>query len=51
MRGTCNAASWHEQYTSQMLHVWVVPYIGGLFFGDLSLAATNAAARAALAQH
>jgi len=49
LRGTCNAATWHDQYTSQMLHVWVVPYSGGPFSDDLSLAATNAAARAALA--
>jgi len=51
LRGTCNAATWHDQYTSQMLHVWVVPYSGGPFSDDLSLAATNAAARAALAQN
>jgi hypothetical protein len=49
LRGTCNPATWHDQYTSQMLHVWVVPYPGGPFSDDLSLAATNAAARAALA--
>jgi hypothetical protein len=51
LRGTCNPATWHDQYTSQMLHVWVVPYSGGPFSDDLSRAATNAAARAALAQH
>jgi hypothetical protein len=51
LRGICNPATWHDQYTSQMLHVWVVPYSGGPFSDDLSLAATNAAARAALAQH
>jgi hypothetical protein len=50
LRGTCNPATWHDQYTSQMLHVWAVPYRGGPFSDDLSLAATNAAARAALAQ-
>jgi hypothetical protein len=50
LRGTCNPATWQDQYTSQMLHVWVVPYNGGPFSDDLSLAATNAAARAALAQ-
>jgi hypothetical protein len=50
LRGTCNPATWHDQYTSQMLHVWVVPYPGGPFSDDLSLAATNTAARAALAQ-
>jgi hypothetical protein len=49
LRGACNPATWHDQYTSQMLHVWVVPYRGGPFSDDLSLAATNAAARAALA--
>jgi hypothetical protein len=49
LRGTCNPVTWHDQYTSQMLHVWVVPYPGGPFSDDLSLAATNAAARAALA--
>src|SRR5215469_11469796 len=51
LRGTCNPATWHDQYTSQMLHVWVVPYSGGPFSDDLSRAATNAAAGAALAQH
>jgi len=51
LRGGCNPATWQDQYTSQMLHVWVVPYRGGPFSDDLSLAATNAAARAALAQH
>ena len=50
LRGTCNPSTWHDQYTSQMLHVWVVPYRGGPFSDDLSLAATNAAARAALAE-
>jgi hypothetical protein len=33
----------------QMLHVWVVPYPGGVFSDDLSAAATSAAVRAALA--
>src|SRR5262252_1558600 len=51
LRGTCNPATWHDQYTSQMLHVWVVPYSGGPFSDDLSRAATNSAAQAALAQH
>jgi hypothetical protein len=46
----CNPATWHDHYTTQMLHVWVVPYPGGPFSDDLSRAATNAAARAALAQ-
>ena len=48
LRGTCNPATWHDQYTSQMLHVWVVPYSGGPFSDDLSQAATNAAVRAVL---
>ena len=48
LRGTCNPATWKNQYTSQMLHVWVVPYPGGVFSDDLSLAATNSAAQAAL---
>jgi hypothetical protein len=33
-----------------MLHVWVVPYPGGVFSDDLSTAATTAAAQAALAE-
>jgi hypothetical protein len=41
-----NPATWHDQYTSQMLHVWVVPYPGGPFSDDLSRAATDAAVRA-----
>jgi hypothetical protein len=48
LRGLCNPASWHDRYTAQMLHVWVVPYPGGPFSDDLSLAATNAAVRAVL---
>ena len=51
LRGSCNPATWHDTYTSQMLHVWVVPYPGGVFSDDLSTAATNAAAHAALAEH
>jgi hypothetical protein len=51
LRGGCNPATWQDTYTSQMLHVWVVPYPGGVFSDDLSAAATSAAARAALAQH
>jgi hypothetical protein len=50
LRGTCNPATWHNRYTSQMLHVWVVPYPGGPFSDDLSRAATNAAVRAVLAR-
>jgi hypothetical protein len=48
LRGTCNPATWRDQYTGQMLHVWVVPYLGGPFSDDLSRAATNAAVRAVL---
>src|SRR5215469_14862191 len=47
--GGCNPATWTNHYTSQMLHVWVVPYRGGPFSDNLSRAANNAAARAALA--
>jgi hypothetical protein len=48
LRGLCNPATWHDRYTAQMLHVWVVPYPGGPFSDDLSAAATNAAVRAVL---
>jgi hypothetical protein len=48
--GTCNPSTWRDQYTTQMLHVWVVPYSGGVFSDDLSTAATTAAAQAALAE-
>jgi len=48
LRGTCNPATWRDQYTGQMLHVWVVPYPGGPFSDDLSRAATDAAVRAVL---
>jgi hypothetical protein len=51
LRDGCNPATWQDTYTSQMLHVWVVPYPGGVFSDDLSAAATNAAVRAVLAQH
>jgi hypothetical protein len=50
LRGACNPASWHDTYTSQMLHVWVVPYPGGVFSDDLSQAATNSAVQAVLAR-
>jgi len=50
LRGTCNPATWHDSYTGQMLHVWVVPYPGGPFSDDLSRAATDAAVRAVLAR-
>ena len=48
--GQCNPSTWKDQYTTQMLHVWVVPYPGGVFSNDLSTAATTAAAQAALAE-
>ncbi len=48
--GTCDPSTWKDKYTTQMLHVWVVPYPGGVFSDDLSTAATTAAARAALAE-
>jgi hypothetical protein len=48
LRGSCDPATWHDRYTAQMLHVWVVPYPGGPFSDDLSAAATNAAVRAVL---
>jgi hypothetical protein len=50
LRGHCDPSSWKDTYTTQMLHVWVIPYSGGVFSDDLSTAATTAAARAALAQ-
>ena len=49
LRGSCNPAAWHDTYTAQMLHVWVVPYPGGVFSDDLSRAATNSAVQAVLA--
>jgi hypothetical protein len=48
LRGSCDPSAWQDRYTSQMLHVWVVPYPGGVFSDDLSLAATDTAVRAAL---
>ena len=51
LRGDCDPASWQNRYTAQMLHVWVVPYPGGVFSDDLSEAATNSAVQAVLAQH
>jgi len=50
LRGVCDPGTWHNRYTEQMLHVWVVPYPGGPFSDDLSAAATNAAVRAVLGQ-
>jgi hypothetical protein len=47
--GRCDPSTWKDRYTTQMLHVWVVPYSGGVFSDDLSTAATTAAAQAALA--
>ncbi len=49
LRGSCDAATWTPRYTGQMLHVWVVPYPGGVFSDDLSQSATNAAVQAVLA--
>jgi hypothetical protein len=49
-KGPCDPSTWKDRYSTQMLHVWVVPYPGGVFSDDLSTAATTAAARAALAQ-
>jgi hypothetical protein len=51
LRGSCDPATWQDTYTSQMLHVWVVPYPGGVFSDDLSASATNAAVQAVLAGH
>jgi hypothetical protein len=51
LRDGCNPATWHDRYTAQMLHVWVVPYPGGVFSDDLSAAATHAAVRAVVAEH
>jgi hypothetical protein len=50
LRGGCNPVTWQDRYTAQMLHVWVVPYPGGVFSDDLSAAATNAAVQAVLAE-
>ncbi len=50
LRGHCDPSTWKDTYTTQMLHVWVVPYPGGVFSDDLSTAATTAAAKAALAE-
>jgi len=49
LRESCDPATWHDQYTAQMLHVWVVHYPGGVFSDDLSAAATNGAVQAVLA--
>ena len=51
LRGGCDPATWQDKYTAQMLHVWVVPYPGGVFSDDLSAAATSAAVQAVLAGH
>jgi hypothetical protein len=47
----CDPATWQDAYTAQMLHVWVVPYPGGVFSDDLSAAATNSAVQAVLGGH
>jgi hypothetical protein len=49
-KGPCDPSTWKDRYSTQMLHVWVVPYPGGVFSDDLSTAATTAAAQAALAE-
>ena len=46
--GGCDPATWQDKYTDQMLHVWVVPYPGGVFSDDLSAGATSAAVQAVL---
>ena len=51
LRDSCDPATWQDTYTAQMLHVWVVPYPGGVFSDDLSASATNAAVQAVLAGH
>src|SRR5215472_8968373 len=51
LRDPCNPATWQDSYTTQMLHVWVVPYPGGVFSDDLCPAATHAADNAVLAEH
>jgi hypothetical protein len=51
LRDGCDPATWQDKYTAQMLHVWVVPYPGGVFSDDLSAAATNAAVQTVLAEH
>jgi len=51
LRDGCNPATWQDRYTAQMLHVWVVPYPGGVFSDDLSAAATSSAVQAVLAEH
>jgi hypothetical protein len=48
LRDSCNPATWQDKYTAQMLHVWVVPYPGGVFSDDLSAAATNDAVQSVL---
>jgi hypothetical protein len=50
LRGQCDPSTWKDQYTTQMLHVWVVPYPGGVFSDDLSTTATTTAAQTALAE-
>jgi hypothetical protein len=50
LRDRCDPATWQDTYTAQMLHVWVVPYPGGVFSDDLSRSATNTAVNAVLAK-
>ena len=50
LRGQCDPSTWKDTYTTQMLHVWVVRYPGGVFSDDLSTTATTTAAHAALTQ-
>ena len=49
LRDSCDPATWQDSYTAQMLHVWVVPYPGGVFSDDLSASAPNSAVQAVLA--
>jgi hypothetical protein len=51
LRDGCDPATWQDRYTAQMLHVWVVPYPGGVFSDDLSAVATTTAVQAVLAEH
>jgi hypothetical protein len=32
LRGFCDPGTWHDRYTAQMLHVWVVPLPGRPLF-------------------
>jgi hypothetical protein len=48
--GPCDPSTYKDRYTTQMLHVWAVPYPGEVFSDDLSTAATTTAGQAALAE-